>query len=252
MNQIVSPGRLLAGCAGWSLSREAAPAFAAEGSHLTRYASVFGAVEINSSFYKPHQAATYARWADSVPDAFRFSVKLPRAISHDARLQDVQAELDAFLAQAGALGDKLGCILVQLPPKLDFERAVAADFFARLQDACGAMIACEARHPGWFGEEASALLAERGITRVIADPHKGSSGAHQPTTEATYVRLHGSPRIYYSSYDADYLASVAKAMHDCAAGGAPVWVIFDNTASGAAILNALKLVRLAPAAGLPA
>ena len=232
-------GRKLVGCAGWTIPREAAAAFPLEGSHLERYAAVFGTVEINSSFYRPHQAKTYERWAASVPDDFRFSVKLPRSISHDAKLAGIDAPLAQFAREAGTLGDKLGCILVQLPPKLGFDAGVAGDFFDRLQDTFGCTIACEARNPGWFGEEASALLRERGVTRVIADPAKGQEGPHVPTTASIYVRLHGSPRIYYSSYGPEYSAQLARDMQVHAAAGRTVWIIFDNTASGAAVSDAL-------------
>jgi len=245
-------GRLRVGCAGWSLSRESAPSFPAEGSHLERYAALFNTVEINSSFYRPHRPETYARWAACVPDDFLFSVKLPRSMSHDARLVDIGAPLARFAAEAGALGAKLGCVLVQLPPKLDFDAAVAGDFFSRLQDSFGCMLACEARNASWFCGEATALLAESGITRVISDPPKGQEGPHVPVTAVTYARLHGSPRIYYSSYASDYLVQVARYAKEAVEQGRDVWVVFDNTASGAAILNALELVRLAQAAGLPA
>jgi len=247
----IQTGRLLVGCAGWSLSRESAPSFPAEGSHLERYAALFNTVEINSSFYRPHRAQTYARWAACVPDDFLFSVKLPRSMSHDARLAGIDAPLRQFAGEAGALGAKLGCVLVQLPPKLAFDAAVAANFFGRLQDSFGCMLACEARNASWFGGEATALLAERGIARVIADPAKGQEGPHVPTTDAIYARLHGSPRIYYSSYASDYLAQVAHYAKGQVEAGRDLWVVFDNTASGAAILNAVELVRLAQAEGLP-
>jgi uncharacterized protein YecE (DUF72 family) len=247
---------MLVGCAGWTIPREAGAAFPVEGSHLERYAAVFGAVEINSSFYRPHQAKTYARWAASVPGDFRFSVKLPRSITHDARLVGIDAPLARFALEAGALGDKLGCVLVQLPPKLAFDARVAADFFARLQDTFDCTIACEARHPSWFEQEAAtALLRERAITRVIADPAKGQEGPHVPTTSTIYVRLHGSPRIYYSSYAPDYLAQLARDMRVHAAAGRTVWTIFDNTASGAAVPDALALasgINRAPSANPPA
>lgn len=248
----IHAGRLLVGCAGWSLSRESAPSFPAEGSHLQRYAALFNTVEINSSFYRPHRPQTYARWAASVPDDFLFSVKLPRSMSHDARLVDIAAPLRQFATEAGALGAKLGCVLVQLPPKLAFDAAIAGDFFSRVQESFGCMIACEARNAEWFGAEATALLAERSITRVIADPPKGQEGPHVPTSSALYARLHGSPRIYYSSYPPDYLAQVARYATGQVAEGRDVWVVFDNTASGAAILNAVELVKLAQAEGLPA
>jgi uncharacterized protein YecE (DUF72 family) len=235
-------GRLLVGCAGWTIPREAAAAFPTEGSHLERYASVFGTVEINSSFYRAHQVKTYQRWADSVPDNFEFAVKLPRSITHDAKLIDIDAPLAQFAQEAGGgLGDKLGCVLVQLPPKLGFDADVAGSFFTRLQDTFGCTIALEARNPSWFAEDATALLSERGITRVIADPAKGQEGPHVPTTSTIYVRLHGSPRIYYSSYGPAYLAQLADDMRVHAAAGRDVWVIFDNTASGAAVPDALAV-----------
>ncbi|MBP1204838.1 uncharacterized protein YecE (DUF72 family) [Duganella sp. 1411] len=225
------------GCAGWSIDRQSAPRFPGDGSHLQRYAAVLTAAEINSSFYKPHQATTYARWAASVPADFRFSVKLPRSISHDQKLVDIDELLARFAAEAGTLGDKLGCVLVQLPPSLTLQPAVADDFFARLHDSFDCMLACEARHGSWFSDEATELLRRHRITRVIADPPAGQPGIYVPTTDLVYARLHGSPRIYYSSYDEAYLDQVAAYLKDRSG-----WCIFDNTASGAALPNALELL----------
>ena len=232
---------MLVGCAGWSIPREAAAAFPAAGSHLERYAAVLGAAEINSSFYRPHQTKTYARWAASVPEGFRFSVKLPRAITHDAKLVDIGVPLAQFAGEVAGLGDKLGYLLVQLPPKLDFESQVADDFFKRLRGSFACPLACEARNPGWFGKEATALLTAHGVTRVIADPAHGQPGPHEPTTAGVYARLHGSPRIYYSSYTPEYLAQLALDARVHAAAGRSVWLVFDNTASGAAMSNALTV-----------
>jgi len=226
------------GCAGWSIGRDVAPSFPGDGSHLERYARVLNAVEINSSFYKPHQASTYARWAASVPDNFRFAVKLPRSISHDQRLVEVEALLAAFAGQANTLGDKLGCILVQLPPSLKLDTVVADDFFTRLRQHFACALACEARHGSWFGDDATALLQAHGITRVIADPPAGAPGPFVPTTDMVYARLHGSPRMYYSSYADAYLDQVSAWIT-----GRDAWCIFDNTASGAALPNALDLQR---------
>jgi len=227
------------GCAGWSINREAAASFPADGSHLERYARVFNAVEINSSFYRPHQPKTYERWADSVPDDFRFAVKLPRSITHDARLQEVDALLDRFAGEAGTLGAKLGCVLIQLPPSLKLDAAAAQHLFERLHAHFNCMLACEARHATWFSDAATVLLQQHRITRVIADPPAGQAGPHVPTTEQAYVRLHGSPKIYYSSYDEAYLQQVAQWL-----AARNSWCIFDNTASGAAIHNALTLQKM--------
>ncbi|MFV3326810.1 DUF72 domain-containing protein [Pseudomonas sp. NY15372] len=120
---------LFIGCAGWSLSRAYAEAFAQVGSHLQRYAVRLGAVEINSAFYRPHKPQTYARWAASVPDHFRFSVKVPKTITHEQRLHACDALLEAFLEQSGQLGERLGCLLVQLPPSLQYDPHVARRFF---------------------------------------------------------------------------------------------------------------------------
>lgn len=226
------------GTAGWSISSAAASHFPLDGSHLQRYGQVLNCVEINSSFYRPHQASTYARWAASVPEAFRFSVKLPRRITHELRLRDCTAELDRFAAEVGELGNKLGCVLVQLPPSLRFDAHVVAEFLAALRQRFNAMLACEARHASWFDAGATELLGTQGITRVRADPAAGQAGPHVPTTETAYIRLHGSPRIYYSDYPPAFLAALARELRDTAAGS---WCIFDNTAAGAALPNALQL-----------
>jgi len=236
--------RLLVGCAGWSLPKACADAFPLEGSHLERYAAVFPTVEINSSFYKPHKPETYARWAASVPDGFRFAVKVPRAITHDARLVDVDDLLDRFQGEAGRLGGKLGCLLVQLPPRFGFTDTPTHAFFTQLRARFACSIAFEARHPSWFSAPATALLRESGVIRVIADPAAGQPGPHEPTSETeVYVRLHGAPRIYYSRYPAPEIARWRAEFDAQVAAGRRVWCIFDNTAEGASVPNALELMH---------
>jgi uncharacterized protein YecE (DUF72 family) len=234
-------GTALVGCAGWSIPRLQANCFPAPGSQLERYAQRFGAVEINSSFYRPHRAATYARWAASVPHDFRFAVKLPKRITHELRLIGIEDTLARFAAEVAGLGPHLGCVLLQLPPSAQFDTPLAAATFARLRSHFPCMLACEARHPSWFSHEATTVLREHAITRVIADPPQGQPGAHVPTTADIYARLHGSPRVYYSSYDDDYLAALADDLRLHALAGRRTWLIFDNTASGAAMANALQL-----------
>src|SRR3954449_13476072 len=103
------------GTAGWSIPKEHAAPFPPTRSHLERYGAVFNAVEINSSFYRPHRRATYERWAASVRDGFRFAVKMPKAITHERRLRDAGELLNRFLSEVAGLGPKLGPLLVQLP-----------------------------------------------------------------------------------------------------------------------------------------
>lgn len=121
------------GTAGWSVPSRYSEAMPQGGSHLERYARHLNAVEINSSFYRPHQRKTYERWARSTPADFRFSVKVPKAITHEARLARCDALLDRFVAEATGLGDKLGVLLVQLPPSFRFDRQVADRFFRSLR-----------------------------------------------------------------------------------------------------------------------
>ena len=232
------------GCAGWSVPKAATGSFPGEGSHLQRYAACFNAVEINSSFYRPHRPATYARWAASVPDSFRFSVKMLREVTHVARLVGVSSQLDGFCSQVAALGSKLGCVLVQLPPSLAFERSVAARFMTMLRRRHDGNVAVEPRHPSWFSANADAMLAEYGASRVAADPFIVAAAA-DPGGDArmTYFRLHGSPKIYYSTYPDAWLARLAKRVEGLHSDGAECWCIFDNTALGAATTNALDLNR---------
>jgi len=217
--------------------------FPAEGSHLARYAARFPAVEINSSFYRPHRPSTWARWAAETPPDFRFSAKLPKTITHQLRLAGADEALDAFLSQAHAMGEKLAVLLVQLPPSLAFDAAVAAPFLAGLRVRTSASIACEPRHPSWFEAEVDALLAELGVARVAADPACVPAAAEPGgARDLVYHRLHGSPRVYYSAYPPDYVAALADQVAREAEAGRKTWCIFDNTALGEAWRNGLELL----------
>jgi uncharacterized protein YecE (DUF72 family) len=230
------------GCAGWSLPRAEQARFPEAGSHLERYASRFDVVEINSSFHRPHRPATYNRWNASVPSSFRFSVKVPKAITHALRLQHVGELVETFLAEAGGLEEKLGCLLVQLPPSLSFEPAVAARFFAGLGSRSPAPLACEPRHPSWFTPQADGLLRDLGVARVAADPACVPAAAEPGGfRELSYFRLHGSPKMYYSSYGEEAITVIASRLQEVTAAGREAWCIFDNTAHGAATSNALDL-----------
>ena len=232
------------GIAGWSLPVEHALAFDAAGSHLERYAARFNAVEINSSFYRPHRAATYARWASAVRPDFQFAVKLPKTITHERRLVDCRDLIAGFAAQACHLGDKRGPTLVQLPPSLGFDTDVAARFFDVLKALLPGDSVCEPRHPSWFEVEADRLLLQMHVARVAADPRRVPAardpGGHRGLA---YFRLHGSPVVSRSAYSAQAIADHAARLAAIEATGARTWTIYDNTASGAAVGNALELMR---------
>ncbi len=236
------PNTIRVGCAGWSLPKEHSDRFPKEGTHLTRYAARFAAVEINSSFYMPHRPRTYARWAASVPPDFRFSVKMPKVATHERRLVNVDDVLGKFLGEATQLGDRLGPLLVQLPPSLTFSAEIADGFFAALRDRFNGDVALEPRHATWFDPEADRLLTQYRVARVAADPVVVPAAAEPGGWDRlVYYRLHGSPKVYYSAYSDEYLEALTGKLTR-AARSATVWCIFDNTAAGAATLNALDVL----------
>lgn len=236
--------RIHIGCAGWSLFASYAEHFPASGSHLERYGSVFHAVEINSSFYRPHKPQTYAKWAAAVPEAFRFAVKIPKAITHEGRLKNAEAALDRFLGEIAELGAKLGPLLVQLPPSLNFDLAVATNFFTLLRERFAGHVVCEPRHLTWFASDADLLLAQFQVARVAADPAlTPQAGLPGGWDGLRYYRLHGSPRIYYSAYSAEFLEALTVTLQDSLSRSIPTWCIFDNTAEGAATGDALMVMK---------
>ena len=230
------------GTAAWAISRDVRGRFDAEGSRLERYARRFRCVEINSSFYRPHRPATYRRWAASVPDDFRFALKVPKEITHTRRFVDVVEPLDRFLAETGELGEKRGVLLVQLPPSLAYDATLADAFFASFRARYGGLLACEPRHPTWFADDAEDMLRRAQVARVAADPAPVPAAAVPGGWPGfVYYRLHGAPRTYYSSYDDATLHAMAERLRMATV---PAWCIFDNTALDAATANALDLLDL--------
>ena len=237
------------GCAGWQL-RGADETFEGDGSQLSRYARIFTAVEINSSYYRPHRRATYARWADSVPDDFRFAVKVPRIITHVNRLADSTDLVELFLEQAEGLGAKLGTLLVQLPPSLEFDPTLARPFLEDLRARFEGGIVVEPRHASWYSNEVDVLLAELRTARAVPDPAPVAAAEPGGWPGTVYFRLHGSPRVYHSLYDGPFLKATAERLRWHEENGSYVWCIFDNTARQGAISNALQMLRLLEAGEL--
>lgn len=214
-------------------------------SHLEHYGTQFCAVEINSSFYRSHRRVTYQSWREATPARFRFSVKMPRTVTHDCALRNCRAELKQFLAEVAGLGQKLQVILVQTPASLAFEATVASRFFGALSTLATCQIACEPRHPSWWTSTADALLRRHDVARVAADPAKApEAAAPGGAKRLLYYRLHGSPRMYYSAYSAEYLQTLATTVTTSTSETREVWCIFDNTARHASWDNAQQLRRL--------
>ena len=238
---------LFAGTAGWSLPRAEQPRFPGDGTHLERYARVLHGAEINASFYRSLRPELYAKWAAAVPADFRFAVKVPKSVTHELRLLDCEELLAGFLDEVAALGDKLGPLLVQLPPSLEYDASLAGAFFEVLRALYEGPVALEPRHATWFTADANALLVEYAIARVAADPARVPEAAVPGgACELAYFRLHGSPRVYWSRYDAAWIDALAQEVTEVMRTAREVWCIFDNTASSSALPNALELLERLP------
>ena len=239
--RIMRTAEIRVGTAGWSIPRASACRFDSDGTHLQRYSRRLCCAEINSSFHRPHAAHTYAKWRDSTPAGFLFSVKMCRTITHELKLRDAREPLVAFLRQTDGLAQKRGPILVQLPPSLLFDASLVTSFLDLVRMMYDGPVVCEPRHPTWFTVAATSLLDRYRISRVAVDPPPVPT-AMVPAgwPGIAYFRLHGSPRKYWSRYDANYIATLAETVR-----GFPtaeqVWCVFDNTASGAALENAWEL-----------
>jgi uncharacterized protein YecE (DUF72 family) len=135
---------LRVGTAGWNVSQGCKGRVGGAGSHLERYARVLNATEINSSFHRLHRRSTYEKWARATPDDFRFSVKVPKSVTHSSQL--ARYELDRFIEECAGLGAKLGVLLVQFAPRKIFVESDAKVLFGALQQKTSAALACEPRH----------------------------------------------------------------------------------------------------------
>ena len=231
------------GTAGWSIPRKDAGAFPAEGTALERYSRVFRGVEVNSSFHHAHRPSTWAKWAASVPELFRFAVKIPKTITHQAKLADVDALVTQFAQEVQPLGAKLALLLVQLPPKLGFEAHVVEPFFTTLRESLDVDIVCEPRHATWFELEAESVLERLRVARAAADPALSPAAAVPGGwLGLQYWRLHGSPTMYRSFYADETIDRYAERIQAAIGEGLDPWCIFDNTAASAATSNALSLM----------
>ena len=227
------------GLAGWSNPPTVKSLRGPDRSHLEFYAEHFSCVELNSSFYRTHRQTTYASWRLATPRSFRFAVKMPRSITHECGLRGTSRELKAFFASIEPLQGKLGAVLIQLPPSLEFQARLARVFFEKLPRMTAALLACEPRHGSWFSQAADELMERFQVARVATDPPRGAGSAEPGgSREQAYYRWHGSPRMYYSSYSEAALQAFAAQIQG--SGAARSWCIFDNTAAQAAWPDALR------------
>jgi uncharacterized protein YecE (DUF72 family) len=218
---------------------------------LSWYVERFQTVEVNNTFYRLPKADTFARWADTAPEGFLFAVKLSRYLSHVLRLRDPEEPVQRFLAHAQPLGDRLGPVLLQLPP--DF-KADAGRLRATLEAWPPSLrLAVEFRHPTWFTDEVLGLLHDRDVALVLSDRH---SRPLEPRPEATaswgYVRFHEGRATPWPRYGTHALAAWVQRITDRWGDGhdRDVFVYFNNDPGGAAVVDAVHFARLARRQGL--
>lgn len=149
-----------------------------------------------------------------------------------------------FADEIAGLGAGLGAVLVQLPPSLAFLPSVSIPFLETASELFPCPIVCEPRHPSWFAGRVDAVLSGLAISRVGADPAVApGAGEAGGNPDLVYLRMHGSPRTYFSNYDEEAISLLAAHAAACRARGATFWCVFDNTAAGHATGNALALLR---------
>jgi uncharacterized protein YecE (DUF72 family) len=234
-------GLIHIGTSGWHYDHWRGPFYPeglAPAAYLDFYRQRFHTVEINNSFYRLPTEKALAAWHDAVPPGFIFAVKGSRYITHLKKLQDPEQSLAPLMERLPLLGDRLGPILFQLPPRWRFNAVRLRHFLAALPG--GHRYALEFRDPGWLNEEAGQILRTYGAAFCIYEL-AGRVSPKEVTADFVYIRLHGPGGAYQGRYPRETLASWAQDISRWAGQGKEVFCYFDNDEAGFAALNALEL-----------
>jgi uncharacterized protein YecE (DUF72 family) len=211
---------------------------------LEWYASVFDTVELNSTFYRLPTPETVDAWRTRVPDTFVFAMKLSRYGTHRKRLGEPESWLPAFVERAERLGDRLGPILVQLPPRWKADPS-RLEHFLQVAQAAGRphRWAVEVRDPRWLCDAVFDVLTRHGAALCIHDLLPDHPRVL--TTNWVYLRFHGpSTRApYASAYSARALSGAARRIKEDLRSGRDVFAFFNNDFEGRATHDARTLVR---------
>lgn len=205
---------------------------------LAYYARQFHSAEINSSFYRLPDEHALSLWHESTPEGFVFSAKASRFITHMKKLTDPEAILPPFLERIGLLGNKLGPLLIQLPPHWHRNPERLQAFLQVARNTY--RYAFEFRDPSWFDPRVYAILAKHRAAFCIHDLNRQLSPL-EITTDFVYVRLHGPDGPYRGNYDIPTLSLWARRISEWQDMGMPVYCYFDNDERGYAPQNALTL-----------
>ena len=194
------PGLYL-GTSGWSYADwegTVYPAGIPAGSRLAEYVKGYATVEIDSTFYGTPRRSTVEKWREISPDGFLFAAKLPQEITHEKSLVNAGREAEAFVSTMSELGEKLGPLLLQLPPSFTVEgMGVLEDFLKALPG--GPRYAVEVRHRSWLGSDLAEMLRERNVALTLID-YPRMPRMEEATADFSYVRLLGDRREFPSGH----------------------------------------------------
>jgi uncharacterized protein YecE (DUF72 family) len=207
---------------------------------LEFYTDHFSSVELNNSFYRLPSERSFSNWRDTSPDAFRYSVKVSRFITHIKRLKDIAEPLETFVNRARNLSEKLGPLLYQLPPNMHRNDELLESFLAVLPNDFRHVI--EFRHETWFEEKVFDTLRRYGIGFCVFDMPDFTCPL-LATSDIAYIRFHGSSTLYSSSYSDDELDKWVKRIVLLSEDLNAMYIYFNNDAEGFAVRNAQTLSR---------
>jgi uncharacterized protein YecE (DUF72 family) len=237
----MEPGAIHVGCSGWNYRHWRGPFYPdkmAVKRWFDHYASVFGTVELNTSFYRLPKPDTFTKWRDQAPEGFRYAVKAPRFITHMKKLKECAEPVEEFLTRARNLGGTIGPILYQLPPRWAFNRERLEEFMALLPPDL--IHVFEFREKSWITEEVLALLDARGIAFCVHDM-PGSATPRWASGPIAYIRFHGGEGKYWGRYSDEGLLSWSDWIVEQSRLGREVWCFFNNDMFAHAIDDALTL-----------
>jgi uncharacterized protein YecE (DUF72 family) len=229
------------GCSGWLYRHWRGgfyPEKMAQKGWFAHYASVFDTVELNTSFYHLPKPETFTKWRDQAPFGFRYAVKAPRFITHMKKLKECGEPVETFLARARNLGEALGPILYQLPPRWAFDRERLISFLALLPTDL--LHVFEFREPSWMEDSVLDLLDAHRISYCAHDM-QGMKPPRRAVGPVAYVRFHGGTGKYSGRYPDEDLLGWSDWLAAEARGGREIWAYFNNDIGGAAIHDALTL-----------
>jgi uncharacterized protein YecE (DUF72 family) len=213
--------------------------------YLLFYTQHFDITEINASFYRLPLKSTVENWVKKVPKHFRFCPKINRYITHIKRLHDPEETVARFFEVFEPMKEKMGPVLVQLPPSLKFDYDVAEHFYSTLKKNFKEYsFAMEVRHETWMAEESLTLMSKYDMAFVISQSGERFPYAETVTAKNIYVRFHGPKELYASSYSDKMLKDFAKKFQRWIDKGHYVWAFFNNDVGLHAIYNAKTLKEM--------